>query len=255
MAEAQGGKAWTWLVPIVVLAAVFVVLLLWTRGLLPGSADAAASPSAEPTLAAEGTPTSAVPSPTASALAPEEAAPLEAERRDPEDVLAVGPVDAAVVLVVFSDVLSADSAAWANAVLPAVAEQAAAGTVRIEWRDIDVENADAERAARATYAAGAQGKLPEFLAALFAGGDAPAAEALSDAALADVAAAAGLDTRAFATDMASYEASLAVAMNAEQAVELGVTSAPTFSLAGMEVTGDLTADEWVALIAEVAAAG
>ena len=74
------------------------------------------------------------------------------EARDPDDLLAEGPVDAPVALVVFTDFQCPFCAQWYDDTLPTLREYVDRGDLRIEWRDVNVYGEDSERAARAALA-------------------------------------------------------------------------------------------------------
>src|SRR5699024_9713231 len=84
------------------------------------------------------------------------------EARDPDDLLAEGPVDAPVVLVVFTDFQCPYCARWSHETLPELREYVDRGELRIEWRDVNIYGDDSERAARAALAAAKQCGLEEY---------------------------------------------------------------------------------------------
>src|SRR5690554_5877169 len=92
------------------------------------------------------------------------------ERRDPADPVSVGPLDAPVALVVFSDYQCPYCAKWSNETLPELQAYIDAGDLRIEWRDVNIFGEASERGARAVYAAGLQGEFEAMHNAMFADG-------------------------------------------------------------------------------------
>lgn len=160
-----------------------------------------------------------------------------AERRDDTDLLAAGPVDAPVVLVVFSDYQCPYCAKWSDETLPLMMEHAEAGDLRIEWRDVNVFGDASERASRASYAAALQGKFWEYHDALFADGEPRSESGLSDGALTDLASDLGLDTEQFATDLESEQTAEEIANNAQLGLDLGAHSTPAFILGGTPMVG------------------
>lgn len=159
------------------------------------------------------------------------------ERRDPQDPLAVGAVDAPVVMVVFSDYQCPHCAQWNEETLPAMLEHAEAGDLRIEWRDMTFLGDGSERAALASYAAAKQDAFREYHEQLFLDGQPRPESELSDAALVELAEELGLDGERFAADMASAEAASAIAENEQLASEAGVTGTPTVVIAGEQIAG------------------
>ena len=159
------------------------------------------------------------------------------ETRDDSDPLAVGPVDAPVGLVVFSDYQCVYCAKWSNDTLPAMMKHMDAGDLRIEWRDANVYGPASERAARAAYAAALQGQYVEYHHALFDGGEIRSEAELSDDSLIALASDIGLDTDKFASDLNAEETSQVVAENAQLGQELGVYSTPSFLLGGQPLMG------------------
>lgn len=159
------------------------------------------------------------------------------ERRDPNDLLTAGPVDAPVALVVFSDYQCPFCARWSAETLPLMMAQAEAGKLRIEWRDVNVFGPESERAARASYAAAQQGAFWEYHDALFAGGRPQPKNKLSDEALTSLAGALGLDAARFATDLVSAQTADQIATNAALGLDLGAFSTPVFILGGEPIVG------------------
>ncbi len=233
-------------VPIAVLAVLALLITLVLRlNADDGSESTLGSGSsggAAPTQEADGAGDSAA------AEDPAEAAPTEVqgavepdltdiERRDEGDLLAAGPVDAPVTLVVFSDYQCPYCARWSEETLPLMMERAEAGDLRIEWRDVNIFGEASERAALASHAAAQQGAFWEYHDALYPQGETRSEGELSQEALVGLAGELGLDTDQFATDMASDEAQAEIDRNAELGLGLGAYSTPAFILGGQPIVG------------------
>lgn len=168
---------------------------------------------------------------------PEAQQAVDLARRDPQDPLAVGPVDAEVTLVVYSDYQCPFCATWATDTGPVMAQYAADGELRIEYRDIAIFGEESREAAHAAYAAGLQGHYLDYQRALFPDGDKLPPRGLRPSALIDIAAQIGLDTERFAADLDSAEVAAAVQRNVDEAAEIGAFSTPAFLLAGRPILG------------------
>ncbi len=162
---------------------------------------------------------------------------FEAESRDTSDKLAVGPVDAPVVLVVFSDYQCPFCARWNEQTLPAMMEHVEAGDLRIEWRDVNVFGPASERAARASYAAAQQDQFLTYHNALFQDGERRTEAELTDEALVELAGSLGLDTTTFAADLDSPETASVISAYQQFGLDLGATSTPVFVLGGQPFVG------------------
>lgn len=149
---------------------------------------------------------------------------LEAERRDPEDPLAAGPVDAPVVLVVFSDYQCPYCQQWSQQTLPELLERADDGQVRIEWRDVNTFGDDSRRAASAAYAAGLQDSFWEYHHALFE----DRAGSLSEDDLVELAAELDLDEDAFRQDLNAENTAQEIERNEQLGLGLGAMTTPSF---------------------------
>ena len=216
-----------WLAPalIVILAVALIVVVLQRDGEAAQPAAAVAPPAAED---ADG--------PVAEIAEPEQQR-LEMARRDPEDPLAAGPVDAPVVMVAYSDYQCPFCALWAQQTEPAMMELVEKGDLRIEWRDVNVFGPDSERGARAAYSAGLQDRFWEYHRALFADGEKPSADELSEEQLIALAGELGLDVDRFTADLASPEVAAAVQANEDEGLSIGAYSTPTFLVGGVPVVG------------------
>lgn len=218
-------KHWLSLAVILVLAGVLIAAVL-TQG--TSSSDTAA------------TPATAEPSPydgPATGVVGADEIELDMARRDPGDPLTTGALDAPVVMVVYSDYQCPFCAVWSHRTLPALASFIDAGELRVEWRDVNVFGEDSERAARAAYAAGLQDRFLDYHHALFADGDRPPAELLTDTGLVGLAETLGLDTDRFAADLTSAEVAAAVRANEEEGAQIGAFSTPSFLVAGAPIVG------------------
>lgn len=160
-----------------------------------------------------------------------------AERRDETDLLAAGPVDAPVTLVVFSDYQCPFCGRWSRETLPKMMEHVEDGDLRVEWRDVNIFGPASERAARASYAAAAQGSFWEYHDALFPGGEPRSKGDLDDEALIALADELGLDAERFADDLESEETAEQIDVNARLGLDLGVSSTPAFVLGGRPIVG------------------
>ena len=94
-------------------------------------------------------------------------------RRTPSDPMALGAIDAPVVMVAFSDFRCPFCAQFSLETEPQLVDRYVEdGTLRIEWRDLPIFGKQSFDAARAGRAAAAQEKFWEFTHAVYA--DAPA---------------------------------------------------------------------------------
>ena len=170
-------------------------------------------------------------------VVPESQPTLDMARRDEDDPLGIGPVDAPVTLIVYSDYQCPFCASWAADTGPVMAEYAAAGDLRIEYRDIAIFGEESHLAARAAYAAGLQGSSLEYHDALFPDGDKLPPRALREPVLIDMADDLDLDADRFAADLSSPEVAAAVQRNIDEAAEIGAFSTPAFLLADKPILG------------------
>ncbi|MET9658885.1 DsbA family protein [Streptomyces sp. NPDC006510] len=158
-------------------------------------------------------------------------------RRDADDKLAQGRVDAPVVLIEYADFKCGYCGKFARDTEPALVKKYVDnGTLRIEWRNFPIFGAGSEAAARAAWAAGQQDRFWQFHAAAYAEG---AKEKGFDKdrlkALAQEAGVADLDR--FARDADSAAASAAVSKDQEQGYGIGATSTPSFLINGRPIAG------------------
>ncbi len=222
--EKRSGKR-TWVAPTVV-AAVCAALLAFalTGGDRSEQADEGAAAPSEPGAYGE-------------QPAGEESPALALERRDPDDPLTDGPVDAPITMVVYSDYQCPFCAGWSHETLPTMREYAAAGELRIEWRDINILSEVSERASIASYAAGLQGRFWEYHEALFPEGEIRSASELTDQGLVELAVEVGLDEDRFVEDMTAADTVDAIDRNAQEGLAAGVSSTPAFVLDGQPMLG------------------
>lgn len=222
---------------------------LLTVGLMPDDAGTAAERSPASPSGTGPAPTAAD-GPAAGATQPEVPAMPDLARRDPEDPLTAGPVDAPVVMIVYSDYQCPFCAVWSDRTLPELQSYVDAGQLRIEWRDANVFGPDSTRAAEGAYAAGLQGRFWEFHHALVEGGEKPGPDEISEDGLVTLAGELGLDVDRFAADLASPEVAAAVQANADEAAAIGAFSTPSFVVGSTPIVGAQPTEVFVAAIEE-----
>ncbi|MEV7674138.1 thioredoxin domain-containing protein [Streptomyces sp. NPDC088752] len=158
-------------------------------------------------------------------------------RRDASDGLALGRADAPVVLIEYADFKCGYCGKFARDTEPVLVEKYVKnGTLRIEWRNFPIFGEESEAVARASWAAGRQGRFWEFHGAAYAEG--AKEKGFGKDRLAALAKEAGVpDAARFAKDTEGAAARAAVAEDQEQGYALGATSTPSFLVNGRPIAG------------------
>lgn len=160
--------------------------------------------------------------------------------READDPLAMGDVDAPLVMIVYSDFQCPFCGEWARTTMPVLVEKYVdSGDLRIEWRDMAVLGNGSQDAALAGRAAANQGKFWEFSDVLYdeewqaaATDDSYGAEAM-----ADIAVDLGMDREQFLADIADADTEAAVEADRDEAWSIGFTGTPAFLVEGLPVMG------------------
>lgn len=159
-------------------------------------------------------------------------------RREPDDPMAMGEVDAPVVMVNYSEFQCPFCGKFARDTEPALIEEYVEdGTLRIEWRDFPYLGPESTTAAHAGRAAAAQGKFWEFHDAMYADQLPPNSGQLDEDYVAGIAEDLGLDVEQFLTDMNSKATASAVQDDFAEGQAIGVTGTPAFIINGVPVIG------------------
>ena len=166
------------------------------------------------------------------------------ERRAQDDAMAIGDIDAPVVLSEWVDFRCPFCAVFSRDTLPVIVQEYVdAGKVRIEMHDVAFFGEESTRAAAAARAAGEQGKYFEFLEAVYAAApesghpDLPPKELIAHAKTAGVP-----DLQRFEQDMGREDLVAAVEESTVQAQRIGVTGVPFFVVDGTGLSGAQPAD-------------
>lgn len=176
-------------------------------------------------------------------------------RRQKDDPLALGPVDAPVVLVEYSDFQCPFCGRFARSTEPTlIRKYVRQGTLRIEWRDFPYLGAESTLAARAGRAAAEQDRFWPFHDAMYADQQPPNSGRLTESHLIAVARRAGLDTDRFRTAMSSSSVDQAVQRDFQEGQAIGVTGTPAFMLNGQLIMGAQPTDVFEQAIEDAAAA-
>ncbi len=224
----------------VVLAAIVVILVVVviaqgqdrTSTALPGSdGSPAASGSGDGNTSGE------VSDPTEEPAQPDSALYV---RNDPNDPMAIGDIDAPIVLSEWMDFRCPYCAVFANETLPLIIDEyVETGKVRIEFNLVDFFGEDSTAAGIAGLAAAEQGYFMEFADDLFIYTSEQAGKAdLPRDVLIGIAQNAGVpDINKFAADLDSPELAAKLEADRGLAQALGVSSVPFFVVNGTVLTG------------------
>lgn len=161
------------------------------------------------------------------------------ERRQEGDPMAIGDVDAPIVMSEWIDFRCPYCAVYARDTFPAIMQEyVESGKVRIEIHDVAFFGEESLRAAAAARAAGEQGRYFEFVEAVYAVAPESGHPELPEAELVELAKTAGVpDIERFKTDLNSPELRAAVEQSTAMAQQVGVTSVPFFAVNGQGLSG------------------
>ncbi|MFI7391124.1 DsbA family protein [Streptomyces tendae] len=188
--------------------------------------------------------------------APADESLLALARRDTSDPLAVGPADAPVVLIEYSDFQCPFCGQFARTTEPELLRSyVEKGILRIEWRNFPIFGEESERAALAGWAAGQQKKFWEFHEVAYSKPRKRNSGAFDAEHLLAMAREAGVpDLERFQADMASDQARDAVLEDQEEGYHLGVTSTPAFLVNGKPILGAQPTDTFTSAVETAARA-
>ncbi|MGK5728627.1 DsbA family protein [Streptomyces sp. URMC 124] len=158
-------------------------------------------------------------------------------RRQDGDPLALGRKDAPVVLVEYADYQCSYCGKFTRDSQPELIKKYVdEGVLRIEFRNFPIFGKDSERAARASWAAGRQGKFWQFHDEVYA--KLRKGDALAEDKLVDLAGKAGVsDIDRFRSDLNGSASEEAVKKDQKEGYDLGVTSTPSFLVGGRPIAG------------------
>ncbi len=164
-----------------------------------------------------------------------------------DDDPAIGPADAPVTVVEFSDYQCPYCKLWHDQVFSQLI-QAYQGKVRFVYRDFPLygSHPDADPAAQAADCANEQGKYWEFQELLFDSG-------VGSQAYLQYAAQLGLDADKFQQCISSQKYAAEVKADSDYAATLGVHSTPTFFINGVQVIGAQSFEVFQQMIDQVLA--
>lgn len=173
-------------------------------------------------------------------------------RRDAGDKLALGRADAPVVLIEYADFKCGYCGKFARDTEPALVKKYVDnGTLRIEWRNFPIFGAESEAAARASWAAGQQGRFWEFHRAAYAEG--AKEKGFGKDRLKALGRQAGVpDLDRFVRDTDGSAAAAAVSKDQEQGYGIGATSTPSFLINGRPIAGAQPAETFTRAIEQAA---
>lgn len=169
---------------------------------------------------------------------PVAAARLAVPRRQADDPLALGRVDAPVVIAEWGDFQCPFCKLFAGQTEPALVRQYVdSGQVRIEWHDYAYLGPESVVAARAARAAGRQDRFWPFHGALYAEQSAENRGEVTEESMTALAGRLGLDVSRFRQDLADPGIAGAVAADQDLGSRLGVGGVPSFVIGEQLIFG------------------
>lgn len=175
-------------------------------------------------------------------------------RRKEGDPFAQGKVDAPVVLIEWSDWRCPFCAVWAQRTLPALQPYIDNGTLRIEYRDLQIFGDQSINTARGARAAGAQGKFWEYYHAVFDKASLQGHPNYTEKTIEGFAKTAGCDMSQWRKDYDAASTLKTVQTETQEAQQLGISGTPFFVINTTVISGAEPTENFVAAI-EKAAAG
>lgn len=182
---------------------------------------------------------SATASPSATATASPSSTQPQLARRQAGDTMAIGELDAPVVMVRWTDLRCPYCAVFENEVLPKIiSTYVETGKLRIEVNDVAFFGEQSLQAAVAARAAGEQGLYQEYLSTVFAAAPESGHPEFTEAKLIGFAKTAGVpDQAAFKAALSDADLQAAVSTSTSTAQQLGVTSVPFFLIGDTAFAG------------------
>ena len=175
--------------------------------------------------------------PAPSSTAPDERL-LSLAHRTKGDPLAMGRVDAPVVMIEWADFQCPFCGKFARETEPALVKRYVdVGVLRIEWRDFPYFGGQSVEAAVAARAAGRQGKFWRFHDAVYALELPPRSGQLTTSRLESIAKQIGVDLAQFRSDLADPALRKAVQADFAEGQQLGISGTPTFLVNGTPLVG------------------
>jgi protein-disulfide isomerase len=212
-------------------------------------AATAAAPEGADDSAGSASPGAAAPEPEAAPPPPEvQELLLDLQRRDADDPLAEGDVDAPVVMIEYADYRCPYCARFHLDERPELQPLIDDGTLRIEFRDLVLFDEPSRLAAVAARAAAQQGQLTAYQTVLFARSAEGQAELTPEDLVAMAAEVGVADLDAFRTALDDEELDALVRADTEEARSIGVTSTPTFLVNTAVVQGAYEAEHMIDVI-------
>lgn len=196
------------------------------------------------------------PAPVTTTVAPTWADQLA--RADADDPMAVGDLDAPLVIVEWTDYSCPYCAMFAVDTLPTLLEEyVETGLVRYEIHDVAKLGAESLEAAVAARAAGEQGAYLEFMEAVYAASPRDGHPVFTEATLVRFAEQAGVDDLdAFRARLGAADLQSAVLESQEAAQAAGIESIPSFAIGDEYLLGARPLDDFRTVIdAQLEAAG
>jgi protein-disulfide isomerase len=171
---------------------------------------------------------------------------LSHQRRQPDDPLAIGRVDALVVLIAYEDFRCPYCAKFSTEIQPRLIERyVTSGVLRIEWRDFPVLGEESMELAKAARAAARQGKFWEFHDVVYAAQE----PSFSEERIQELAREAGVpDLARFNADRADPAIERAIKADVTEGRRLGVFSTPTFLINTQPLLGAQPWDRFITII-------
>lgn len=173
----------------------------------------------------------------------------ELARRKADDPMALGEVDAPVVMIEYSEFQCPFCGKYSRETAPKLVEKYVdEGLLRIEFRDFPYLGDESDLAARAARAAAEQDSFWPFHDRLFAEQPPPNSGRLDRDYLSAIAKDLGLDTDRFLKDMDSDEVAAAIKRDRDEGMAIGVTGTPAFLINDRVLMGALPTQDFVETI-------